>query len=181
MENPLFGRKHIIEYLAYGFAAAVLYCIMFYLHLKQKNYESSYLLYIGNALFCIPILLYNLRLLGKPYDKKRTVTMLIAAHLTSLAGTILSIIICVILMSAFYPDVLSPAPAGGVENAPIMTQMDRPSGWMFMVVINALLLNFTAGSFISVVTSYAGKRDQTKDKPAHLGKHVSNGSATNDA
>jgi hypothetical protein len=182
MKNPLFGTKHLLEYLTYGSAAAFLYCIMFYFHISDRSYQSSYLLYIGNMLFCLPILLYNIKLFGKPYDKKRTVTMLIASHIASLAGTVLSVILSVLLMLMYYPDMLSSTPDGsGLANAPEMTQMQRPTGWLFMIVINALLLNFSAGSFISIVTSYAGKKDQTKDKPAHLGKHVSDGPVTNDA
>lgn len=182
MKNPLFDSRHFMEYFLFGLTAAFLYCSMFYLHIREKDYESSYLLYIGNALFCLPILIYNIRLFGKPYDKKRTVTMLIASHLASLVGTILSIIFSIILMLIFYPNMLSSAPDGsGMANAPEMTQMHRPSRWLFMIVINALLLNFSAGSFISIVTAYAGKKDQTKDKPAHLGKHVSDGPVTNDA
>jgi hypothetical protein len=182
MENPLFERKHWIEYAVYGAVAALLYCMLLFFHLREGSYESIYLLYIGNAVFGAAIFIYNLKLLYRPYEKKRTVSMLIAAHLATVAGTILSIIFAVLLMLAFYPDMFSSTPATpGLESAPANTQRDRPEGWLFMIIINALILNFSAGSFISIVSSYAGKINQTKDKPAHLGKHISNGTATNDA
>ena len=175
MKNPIINKKHLTEYVVYGFVAALLYCILLFFHLKRGDYESSYLLYIGNGLFGAVILIYNMTLLNRPYDRQRAASMMIAGHLATLAGTILSIIFCIVLMF-----ILNPSNAG-LENAPSTTQMERPSGWLFMVFANALILNFGIGSLISVVTSYAGKKNQTKDKPAHLGKHVSNERTTNDA
>jgi hypothetical protein len=182
MRNPIFDRKHWLEYLAYGCLGAIFYCILLLFHLKAGDYESMYLIYIGNAAFGVAILLYNLKLIYRRYEKQRAVSMLLAAHLANLIGTILSIIFAVILMMAFYPDLFSATSSTlGPESAPPNTQRERPEGWLFMIVINALVLNFSVGSFISIVASYAGKIDQTKDKPAHLGKRTSDGPVTNDA
>lgn len=170
-----------MEYLMYGFIAALLYCVLLAVHLKEGNYESLYLLYIGNAAFGVAILAYNLKLIYKPYEKKRTVSMLIAAHLTTVIGTILSIIFAAVLLAIFYPDILSSTPDTlAPQNAPPQVQ-ERPAGWLLMLIINALVLNFSVGSFISIVSSYAGKINQTKDKPAHLNNRISDGPATNEA
>ncbi|MBW8687868.1 hypothetical protein [Chitinophaga rhizophila] len=182
MKNPVFAKGHWLEYLMYGCLAAVFYCVLLFFHLSDGTYESMYLLYIGNAAFGIPVLLYNLKLIYRPYEKQRTVSMLIAAHLATLIGTILSMIFAALLMTAIMPEIFSSTPSVlGPESAPPNTQGQRPEGWLFMIVINALVLNFSVGSFICIVSSYAGKINQTKDKPAHLGKRISDGPVTNDA
>lgn len=181
MKNPLFQKTHWLEYLGYGALGAVFYCILLFFHLQAGNYESMYLLYIGNAAFGIAILLYNLKLIYRHYEKNRAVSMLIAAHLATATGTVLSMIFGSVLMLAVYPELFSSTPSIlGPENAHSGT-VPTPEGWLFMVVINALILNFSVGSFISIVSSYAGKINQTKDKPAHLGTRTSNGRTTNDA
>jgi hypothetical protein len=122
-------------------------------------------------------------LLRKPYDKQRAATMLIAGHTTTFIGTAISVLLGAILMAIYIPDLFSSAPAAnaGADNAPEYMQLKRPSGWLVMVCLNAILINGAIGSFVSVMTTYAGKRNQTKDKPAHLGKHVSGEGVTNDA
>ena len=101
--------------------------------------------------------------------------MVLASHLTTIAGTILSIIFCAIMMFVFYPDIFSSVPPDtGLQDAPPNTNHpEHLSGWFFMILINALVLNFGAGSFISIMVSYAGKKNQTKDKPALLGSRAS--------
>lgn len=182
MKNPLYTKSQIVEYIIVGLVAAIGYSIFLWAHLMRASYESSYLLYIGNAVFGAVILVYNLILIRRSYVSKRTVSMLIEGHLAAAAGTILSIIIAVIATLAFHPDIVSPDQAGtALYHAPANTQRDHPAGWLFMVVIDAFLLNFSTGSFVSIITSYAGKRNQTKDRPAHLGTRTGNGPVTNDA
>lgn len=100
--------------------------------------------------------------------------MLVSAHLATLVGTILSIVFGALLVYLFQPGAFaSNAPNNLITDAPSHTQLERPSGWLFMICINALLINFSVGSFISIMVSYAGKRNQTKDKPANFGKTMS--------
>jgi len=82
-------------------------------------------------------------------------------------------------MAIYYPEVFSGTSANtGADNAPGYMQMARPAGWLLMVCINAILINPSVGAFLSVLVSYAGKKNQTKDKPAALGKHVSGADRT---
>ena len=171
--NPLIDTRHLKEYILFGLLAAVVYCVLLFFHLSSGDYESSYLLYIGNVLFGAVIFIYNMQLIKRPYDEQRATTMLIAAHVTTAIGTVLSVIFCAILMGIFHPEVFSANPTdAGLDNAPANTQLKAPGGWLFMVCVNALLINFSVGSFLSIMVSYAGKRNQTKDKPTELGKHV---------
>jgi len=174
MKNPLINRQHITDYLLYGAIAAILYLVFLALHLRESDYESAYLVYIGNAAFGCAIFFYNMKLIKRPYDNQRAMTMLVSAHLASLVGTILSVVFGALLIYFFQPGAFSSnAPNELITNAPSQTQLERPSGWLFMICINALLINFAVGSFVSIMVSYAGKRNQTKDKPAHFGRTTS--------
>lgn len=171
--NPLIDTRHLKEYIIYGLIAAIAYCILLFFHLSSGDYVSSYLLYIGNALFGAAIFIYNMQLIRRPYDRQRATSMLISAHVATAIGTVLSVIFCGILMFIFHPDVFSANPTdAGLDNAPPNTQLKAPGGWLFMVCINALLINFSVGSFVSIMVSYAGKRNQTRDKPTELSTHV---------
>lgn len=182
MKNPLYTKGQILEYVIVGLIAAIGYFFLLWAHLIRASYESAYLLYIGNVVFGAVILIYNLVLIRRSYVNKRAVSMLIEGHLATLAGTILSVIIAAVVTLGVHPDILSPDQAGtALYHAPANTQRDHTAGWLFMVVIDAFLLNFSTGSFVSIITSYAGKRNQTKDRPAHLGTKTGNGPVTNDA
>jgi uncharacterized membrane protein YhaH (DUF805 family) len=173
MMNPLIDKRHLKEYILFGLIAAVLYCVMLFFHLRSGDYKSSYLLYIGNVLFGAAIFIYNMQLIKRPYDEQRATSMLIAAHVTAAIGTAFSVIFCIVMMTIFHPEIFSAGPSDtGLANAPANTQLKAPSGWLMMVCINALLINFSVGSFLSIMVSYAGKRNQTKDKPTDLSKHV---------
>ena len=174
MKNPIFDRRHITEYLTYGFIAALLYMIPVIFLLRSRNYENFYYLYIGTGLFMCVIFYYAFRLLYRPYDKKRAVTMLVAGNLATIAGIIISLIFVVIATWIFYPNLFSaPASSEVLLNAPPQNEPNLPSGFLVMIMMATIVANFGVGTAISVVTAYAGKRNQTKDQPAELTTHVS--------
>lgn len=169
MNTPTFNNKHLKEYGLFGGLAGFLYSIPMFLYLQHNSYENSYYLYIGNALFFLVIFYYNMKLLYRPYDKRRAVSMLMAGHLTTLLGVIVAVLLALTFMLFFFPDLFaSKAPDMVLDNAPANAEAHRPSGWLFMIFINAVICNFGAGAMISIMVSYAGKKNQTKDKPAHL-------------
>lgn len=173
MKTPTFNRKHLKEYFFFGGMAALLYLIPLFFYLTNNRYENSYYLYIGNALFFLVIFYYNMRLLYRPYDKSRAVSMLMSGHLTTICGVILSVVAATLLMIAFQPGLFTPKPSDAIlSDTPANAEVIRPSGWLFMIYINAIICNFGAGALISIMVSYAGKRNQTKDKPAHVDTHL---------
>lgn len=173
MKTPIFNRKHLTEYIGYGAIAAFLYLTTLFFYLQSNRYENTYYLYVGNGLFLLTIFLYNIKLLYRSYDKRRAVSMLIAGHLTTLAGVTLTVVLSLIMALIYFPALFSEMPADEVlHNAPANSAPHRPSGLLFMVYINAIICNFAAGAFISIMVSYAGKLNQTKDKPAHLDTEI---------
>ena len=169
MKNPVFNRRHVREYFLYGAVAAILYSIPVLLFLSEKNYNNLYYLYIGVGLFMFTIFFYALQLVNRPYDRKRAVSMLIAGNLATLTGVAISVLVVIFSFLHFFPDLVSVKPTPIlITNAPSTIQPDRPAGLLFMILILTVFGNTSVGAFVSVVTAYVGKKNQTRDKPATL-------------
>ena len=173
MRNPIFNRKHITEYLSYGALGSVVFMIPVLYFLYHNKYENMYYLFIGCLLFMAVIFFYNYKLLNRPYDKKRAVSMLLASEMAILASVLISSLFIVIAFLFFFPHLFTNMQTDRiVQNAPAQVEAYKPTGLLMMVLAVNVLGNFSTGSFISVVTSYAGKKDQTRDQPAPLEKMI---------
>lgn len=173
MKNPVFNRQHIREYFSYGSIAAILYAVPVWMFLARNNYEYFYFLYIGIGLFMFTIFFYALRLVNRPYDRKRAVSMLIAGNLATLAGVVIASLLVIASFFFFHPNLFSITPTGSLlQDAPSTAQPGRPSELLFMIMLLTIFANTSVGSFVSVITAYVGKRNQTGDKPASLEKNI---------
>ena len=171
--SPIVDKRHVKEYFLYGIIAAILYLLPTLYLIFANKYQNLYLLYVGNALFMAVIYYYNYYLTKHPYEGKRAVSMLAAGHLATLVGTILSVVVVIITMFIFFPDMFSAHPANQVlahANSEARTQY--PSGFLFMILLDAILGNASAGSFVSILASYANKKNQMRDKPADIGNRM---------
>ncbi|MES2893545.1 MAG: hypothetical protein V4725_16090 [Bacteroidota bacterium] len=169
MKNPIFDRKHLKEYIVYGALGSFVFMMPVLYFLSQNKYANLYYLFIGCILFMSVIFLYNFKLLNRPYDKKRAVSMLLASLMAVLTGVVISAILIVIAFLIFFPDLFTTMQTDEImANAPAQAEATKPSGLLVMVLAVNFLGNFSTGAFISVITTYAGKKDQTRDKPAPL-------------
>ncbi len=169
MKNPIFDNQHLKEYFLFGLLGAVLYNIPLEFFLRSAKYENFYYLYIGCGLFMVAIFYHTFRLIDRPYDKGRAVSMMMSGILTTIAGVILAAIIATISTFIFFPDLFSTHQVVDmIQDAPATAEPKYPSNLLFMILGVTIIVNMLVGCFVSVITSYAGKRDQTKDKPAVL-------------
>ena len=172
-QSQVVDRRHVRDYFLYGIIAAVLYLLPTLYLLFANKYQNLYLLFVGNALFMAVIFYYNYFLTKHPYDGKRAVSMLAAGNLATLVGTILSVIIVTIAMFIFFPDMFSSHPPSEVlANANTEAKTQYPSGFLFMVLLDAILGNASAGAFVSILASHVNKKNQMRDKPADVGNRV---------
>jgi membrane protease YdiL (CAAX protease family) len=167
MRNPTFDKQHITEYFLFGLLAAVLFAIPLEFFLYSDKYENFYYLYIGTGLFMAAIFYHTYRLIDRPYDKNRAVSMMMSGLLTTIAGVILASVIVFISVFIFFPDLFSTHQVVNmVQNAPAESQPKYPYNLLFMILGETIIVNMLVGAFVAVMTSYATKRDQTQDKPA---------------
>ena len=173
MKNPVFNKHHIREYLIYGFIASSLYMVPIILLLKSDKYENFYYIYIGSALFMIVMFFYALKLIYRPYDRRRAVSMLIAGHSATVIGVIIACLMVICAGLIFYPSIFTWVPVNEVvRNSPPTIQPHRRSSLLLMVLLATVICNFGVGSFISIIMSYAAKQDQTRDKQAALSRDL---------
>lgn len=174
MKNPILDQRHIREYLLFGSIAAICYMIPVFNFLYHNKYENLYYLYIGCALFMPAIFYYTYKLLNRRYEGKRTISMLLAGQLATLAGIAIAIVLVAVTMLFFFPHLFSHLPADRlVKGAPVQTQPENPGELLLMILSTTIIGNFAVGSFISVLVAYAGEKDQTGDKPTNLETHLS--------
>lgn len=173
MINPILNNQHVRQYLLYGSIAAVFYIIPYIIFLIRDEYEEFYFLFIGTGLFMFAIFFYTLRLIKQPYDKKRTLSMIFAGHLATLVGVLMCTILVVIIFLIFHPDLFStPSPDTIVKDMPAHMRSNQPLEVLMPIMFTTILANFGVGSFISIVSAYAGKLNQTKDKAISLETHI---------
>ncbi|MCW3089481.1 MAG: hypothetical protein JWP81_550 [Ferruginibacter sp.] len=171
MAKPVFDKRHIKEYLLFGSIGAILYMIPVVLFLYSNSYQHLYYLFIGCVLFMAAIFFYVYRLLYTRYDEKRAVSMLLAGHLATLTGIIIASLLVVVAMLFFNADLFSRVPADQLlPGAATQDRQNTPVYLLLMILSTTVIGNFATGSFISVIVSYAGKLDQTKDKPVDTGQ-----------
>lgn len=95
--------------------------------------------------------------------------MLIAGHMTTLTGIVIASLLATVAMLFFNPNLFSNVPTEEIlPGAAPQDQTSKPAYLLMMILATATFGNFATGSFISVIVSYAGKRDQTKDKPVNI-------------
>ncbi len=173
MQNPVFDRKHLMEYFIYGIIAAAVYMVPVILFLRRDKYEDFYYLFIGNGIFMAVIFSYAYKLIYRVYHRKRAASMLIAGSLATISGAIMAAIFVIIAFLFFFPNLFSEVSvAKELKDAPSTVMYHTPAEFLFLILTNNFLGNLGVGAFISVITSYAGKLDQTKDKQAAIDSKV---------
>jgi hypothetical protein len=169
MTNPLYNKKHRSEYFISGIVATALYTVFLVLFLEDHQYQNFYYLFIGNFLFVAVIGYYTYSLINRPFEGKRSVSMLIAGHLALVTGIMVSIMTVLICGVIYFPGVFSTvSPEKLLPGAPSSIKVVRPAGLILMLEANVILVSGGAASFLIVIFSYAAKRNQTKDKPTPL-------------
>ena len=169
MIHPLLDYRHIKEYILYGLGAAFAFILPVIIFLTEHRYENFYYLFIGAGLFMLVILFYTFKLSHRPYDKKRALSMTLAGHFVTIAGIVFSCILSTICFVLFDTNLFETnSPKVIITSAPATINPTRSLSLLFMILSVATIGNFSVGSFISVVTAYASKVNQTRDKVVPL-------------
>lgn len=160
----MFSKQQILSYLKYAIPAAIVYCIMAGIFLYNDTYILSYLLYIGNMLFGIVILLFLLNFNKKRAKNSKAKYMTAAGHITAVIGILLSCIIIFILLAIMHP-------AGYESVSPTANELAKPAAGLkgdthaliYVLFMDAVFGNIGIGSFLSFMLPFTAKSDQTSE------------------
>ncbi|NCI45539.1 hypothetical protein [Sediminibacterium soli] len=157
MQTPLFRKSHVRDYLRYGTMAAAGYLAAELVFVLKDDFRYAWWLYMGNFFFLLFIALHVVKLARRPHLHFSAMTILGVAHLTTLTGIVFACVLSAITLLILHPHALAHAPAasGG-----------RLNGLWFMVFLNAGLVNFSLGSFFSVLASGAIHWRRSGERPA---------------
>jgi hypothetical protein len=160
MASLVFDKQHIRDYFVCGIIAAAVYTAPLLFLLRQRMYENLYYLYFGNFLFMLTIGIYAGMIRHRQYEKKRTVSMMIAGHLATVTGIVFACafsLLAIKLAAPVFRDL--PLTDGMVQDrSPELYNGYRHLSWM--VIINAMIANAVVGSFISLMISYGMKKEE---------------------
>ena len=160
----MFNKSFIKTYLLRATIAAAIYSITVIIFLIQKQFQSIWLLFLGNALYMIAIagIVYINRKMQK--FSGSPVTSAISGHILSLTGAVLSVIISLLLYFLFYvgidgskSEVLQHAPAEMRANAP-------NNGIIFVLIVVAALGNTITGFFAAIFTSFGSSKNKLSEQ-----------------
>lgn len=163
------NKQQLLTFLGFGLLAAFMYCIPLFFFIKSDQFESIWLLYLGNILFGLAVALFMLFHIQKRKNGSSTISMLTAGILVSLAGIILSAIVAILLLMVLVPHFGETA---AQQTLPADKQVQEiahnKSNLTLTVYMDLIIANIAAGAFASVIFAYVAKYNQTKDEESVL-------------
>jgi hypothetical protein len=149
MKKSLFNRQHLMDYTLYGVLSGIFYSITVWLYLYDPEFRHLWMMYVGNGFFMFIIMLYMFKLVNEHDDHKHGFKLISAGHVAVIAGIIVSVGICSFLCFVYKPEVFSSSEFVSVPH--------KPAASLLHVFGPAILMNFLAGSFITLIIGYATK------------------------
>ena len=142
--------KSKILYLSrFGIVSAILYCIPVIFFLKDRRFSDSWLLYLGSALFLLCVFVFGIMYGGKNANSKKAYD----GFVVTILGVIFSCLLLLILTFILTPDVFGIGSSDDVlQHTPAAISKKGEHGILFMMLANALIINFCAGVFAVIMT-----------------------------
>lgn len=157
-------KDFVKRYFLRAFIAAAVYCITVIIFLIQKQFQSIWLLFLGNALYLAAVA--TIIFLSNKAQKFEgsPLTSAISGHVLSLTGAAMSVVLSLILYFLFYAGVdgskgetLHQAPANVSSNG-------ATHGMLFVLIVVSALGNTITGFFAAIFTSFGASKKQESEQ-----------------
>ena len=140
-------------YIPRALIAAAVYCIAVVIFLSHENYQSIWILFLGNVLYMLSIVLITYLSYRANSFKESPLTSAISGHILSLTGAALSVILS-LLLYLLYDLIIRGAKGETLQNAPASFTANSAHGMLFILIILAAFGNTVAGFFGALFTSF---------------------------
>ena len=149
-------RKSVLSLSKYGIIAAVLYCIPLIFFIKSDKFSSTWLLYLGNALF----LFYSFIFVAFFAEKNDSeISPLNAGMTVTITGIIFSCILSLVCVLLFAPGLFHIGTGNEVlEKTPAALPTNNSHGIWILIFANVIIGNITAGTVGSVLARSATQK-----------------------
>ena len=153
----LFKRSSVSYVSRHGIISAVLYCIPLVFFLQEKKFSGTWLLYLGNALFLFCIFIFGIIFTRKQHNESKNFN----GFGITLAGVIFSCIIILLLTLVFAPNVYHIGSSNEVlQQTPAAITKKNEHGLLFIMLANALIGNFCAGTFATIIAKSSAEKEK---------------------
>ena len=145
MKKSIWDQQHLMDYTLYGLLSGIFFSITVWLYLYDPEFRQISVIYFGSGLFAFIIFLYILKLTrGANKDSRR---IIFAGLLSAVAGILVSLTLCYFLCFVYKPEVFA-----------VRALSSKPAtASLYHVFMPAIVVNFFAGSFISLLIGYIFK------------------------
>jgi hypothetical protein len=157
-----FNKSSIVYLSRFGIIASALYCIPVIFFLKDQRYTDTWLLYLGSAIFLMCIFIFGIVYGGKiPSQTSKKYNGFIVTTL----GVIFSCILILTLTLIFAPGVFNfGSSPDELLQTPAAIAKNNGHSLLFMMLADAIIINFCAGTFAAVMTR---SKNEEKKLPAN--------------
>lgn len=149
-------------YIPRALIAAAVYCITVVIFLSNENYQSIWILFLGNVLYMLSIVVIVYLNNRSDSFKQSPLTSAASGHILSLTGAALSVILS-LLLYLLYDLIIRSAKGETLQNAPAGFAANLTHGMLFVLVILAAFGNTVAGFFGALFTSFDVSKKQAND------------------
>jgi hypothetical protein len=152
-QKTTFLGTSLPEILPYAIASALLYSISVIFYIRNASFQGSWMLYVGNLLFGIGIMAFLISYLRKKKESAYSSYMVLAGHVVTFIGIILSCVIALLLLLIISPGVFHSVTGSTpvLGDSPAQMRDNIHNGLMTGLFMNAVVGNISAGSFLSIV------------------------------
>lgn len=165
----MFKKELLTSYITTAVVATLVYSVPMIIFLKAADYNSTYLLFVGNFLFLGAVAMFVWSLNKRKGENASTQTMRAAGHVATIFGIIVSCIITLIALFIFVPDIFNSDQSGVVlKDAPSQTGTGETNGLVFLLFMNTIIGNFCGGSIASILIPITARKNQTKDSKSNV-------------
>jgi low temperature requirement protein LtrA len=162
--RAMFKNRIIPAYIGYSVLSAMLFCITVIYFVAQADYTDTWVLYVGNGLFMIGVVLFMIYYNKRKNEDASSTSLVMSGHIVVIAGIVLSCIISFIILAIGVPGLFQSGQADKVLADSLPTvDTGKTDGLIFFVYMNAIVGNVATGSFAAIIFAYTVKRDQTED------------------
>ncbi len=158
-------KQEVLPVITYAVIAALMYIIPMAVFMQYESFVKTWILYLGCFLFGIPIAIYMVRLTKNRKIRTKTTSMLIRGHLVTITGIVICAVAVLVALLIDVPNIFTSQQAETVlTRAPPQMQDGETNGLVLILFMTAVIGNFTAGSFFSIILAYTAKLNQTHDQ-----------------
>ena len=154
----MFKKAELVKLSKYAIIPAVLYCIPLLFFIKDETYRQTWLLYLGNALFLVSLFIICI---VTSRQKNTTSPTSTNGWTITIIGTIFSCVLTLFILLALVPGVFHLGSANEViQQTPAAITKKNAHDLLFMLFANAIIGNFSAGTFATLIARSASQKDQ---------------------